>query len=154
MLASSLAFHGKVSQNTSLMTESYKWYGVGLRAHQKQLQILSNHKKKPSIEEICMAIMLSFFEIISSTTHTAYFQHIMGAMKLLEMVGPEGCREATIGRLYQVVKAQMVCYEPHASSVPLTAGLGLCGNHNSQIIVLGETGMDSGDILRTTKDGI
>jgi len=99
---------GRVSGNASILAESYKWYGVGIEKQRKILQALQSEKRLPTVEDICNAVLLSFFEIACSTSSAAYFQHIIGAARLVEMRGPEACSSGILQQLFTTLRIQLL----------------------------------------------
>src|ERR1700735_3045555 len=85
IVAASVIYFGSLSNEKSVVVEGYKWYGSSLERQRQQIENSSHQNTLPAAEEICMPIMLSFFEVICSTSPTAYFQHIAGATKFLEI---------------------------------------------------------------------
>jgi hypothetical protein len=110
IVAASVIYFGSLTNVESVVIEGYKWYGLSLERQRRQLQLSSHRNTPPTVEEICMPIMLSFFEVICSTSPTAYFQHIIGAAKLLEGRGPEACKSGTFHQLFKTVRVQMVSH--------------------------------------------
>lgn len=112
MLSITLAFdsvHSKNSDNKSLLMEAYKWYGFGLTVQRRQLEALArNPGQKPTLEQICMPVLLGYFEVTIASEHTAFINHWKAAMNLLEMAGPEAFQEDTLHRLFQIGRLQMM----------------------------------------------
>jgi hypothetical protein len=108
VMAASLAYYGRYSNDERIIAESYWWYGDGLARQIQTLAIMQREQREPTIEEICAPLMLSFFEITCSTSPTAYFQHLMGAARMLEKHGPEKCSEGVLFALYQTLRLQLV----------------------------------------------
>jgi hypothetical protein len=118
ILASSLASLGLSSNNRDLTTEALKWYGFGLSRQRHQLALIQRKKLTPTIEDVCMPMCLSFFEVTCSTSPHAYFMHCIGASKMLELVGPKGCGSDAFYSLFQTVRAQMVSLSISSISPP------------------------------------
>lgn len=108
IIAASMIYAGKNSGNTSAVVESYKWYGAGIEKQRKLLQELQRQKRVPTVEEICNPILLSFFEITCNTSATGYFQHLIGAARLLEMRGPEACSSGILQQVFLTLRIQLV----------------------------------------------
>jgi hypothetical protein len=109
VLASSLGYYGKLAKSKSMIMEAYKWYGFGLRKQRSQLQHFHPENRKPSMEEICLPIMLNLFEIICGTNLKPYFQHVMGAARMIEIRGPTACGSKELRMIFGTVRSQMVC---------------------------------------------
>jgi hypothetical protein len=111
VLAAALVLHGELSQDLCCEIEARKWYGYALK-HQrmKVLQAFrSSEKITPGMEDITAAVMLAYYEVISSTSGIAYFQHILGAKALLDTLGPQNCQWGYFYQLFQTVRLHMVC---------------------------------------------
>jgi hypothetical protein len=108
IVAASVIYLGRLSNQKTVVMEGYKWYGSSLERQRRQLQLSSYRGTPPTAEEICMPIMLSFFEVICRTSPKTYFQHIVGAAKLLDIRGPEACKSGIFHQLFQTVRVQMV----------------------------------------------
>jgi hypothetical protein len=115
LLAASLAFHGKLTNDKSILIEAYKWYGFGLRKQRSLLECFCPEKRQPILMEICMPIMLTTFESVCGTNLAAYFQHAVGAARMLEMMGPEACGSNELHSMFSTVRVQMVCDLPVCS---------------------------------------
>jgi hypothetical protein len=89
--------------------EAYKWYGLVLGAQRRQLEALRrNPEQKPLVEHVCMPVVLGYFEVICPSEPTAYINHWKAAMKMLEMAGPEACRDNVLYKVFQIARLQMV----------------------------------------------
>lgn len=108
ILAASLGFYGKLAKSKSVLMEAYKWYGFGLRKQRSQLAHFNLESRKPTLEEICMPIMLNFFELVCGTNLTAYFHHLLGAARLIELQGPAACAGKELHGIFKTVRSQMV----------------------------------------------
>jgi hypothetical protein len=108
IIAASLAYYGRYFNDERIIAESYWWYGDGLARQIQTLAIMQRERREPTIEEICAPLMLSFFEITCSTSPTAYFQHLMGAARMLEKHGPEKCSEGVLFAIFQTLRLQLV----------------------------------------------
>jgi hypothetical protein len=69
----------------------------------------SSEKITPGMEDITAAVMLAYYEVISSTSGIAYFQHILGAKALLDILGPQNYQWGYFQQLFQTVRLHMVC---------------------------------------------
>ena len=77
----------------------------------KIIEELDGGGRKPTMEEVCAPIMLSFFEAACGTSPTAYFHHLLGAARLLEKHGPVECSEGILFGLFQTLRIQIVWQE-------------------------------------------
>lgn len=108
VLAVALGYHGKLVNSKSVMVEAYKWYGFAIRKQRSQLEQFQPETKQPRLEQICLPIMLTIFEIICGTNLTPYSQHVMGAARMLEVLGPAAWKEKQWCLIFRTVRTQMV----------------------------------------------
>jgi hypothetical protein len=111
VLAASLALYGNLSNQPTIVTEAYKWYGSGLKRQRKRLLLQEPETMAPiipTVEDVSMALLLAYFEVVFHTSPEAYFQHHTGASKMLELMGPEACRTGVLHELFQTVRFHMV----------------------------------------------
>lgn len=106
--AVSLVYCGLVSNSPMLAADSYRWYGAALTRQRRIISELDKNSRKPTIEEICAPIILSFFEVACGNPHTATFNHLHGAARLLERHGPAACSEGILFSLFQTLRILMV----------------------------------------------
>jgi hypothetical protein len=90
------------------MVEAYKWYGFAIKKQRNHLEHFHPETRQPSLEQICLPIMLTVFEIICGTNLTPYSQHVMGAARMLEVLGPAACRGKQVQLIFKTVRTQMV----------------------------------------------
>ena len=116
ILAVMLAFdsvHSNSSDNKSVLMKAYKFYGFGLNVQRRQLEAFThNPEQKPTVEQICMPIILGYFEVLCASENTAFINHWKAAMNLLEMAGPEAFQEDGLHRIFQIGRLQMVGDRP------------------------------------------
>jgi hypothetical protein len=110
ILAASIAHYALSVQRQTSLVEAFDWYSVGLQQQRRKLkQILGSSRiEPPSAELICMPMMLSFFEVLCSTSSLGYFQHLIGATTLLQIRGPEDCKHGFLHLLFKSLRIQMV----------------------------------------------
>jgi hypothetical protein len=108
VLAVALGYHSKLVKSKAIMVEAYKWYGFAIKKQRNQLERFLPETKQPSLESICLPIMLTIFEIMCGTNLTGYSQHVIGAAKVLETLGPETCRAKELQLIFRTVRTQMV----------------------------------------------
>jgi hypothetical protein len=106
--AASMMYYGRRTNDKTIMMEAYKSYGAALLSQRKTLQDIFNGKREPTIEELCVPLLLSFFEISCCTSQTAYFQHLCGAGTLIELYGPEKCSEGILFEIFHALRLQLV----------------------------------------------
>lgn len=113
ILAASLAIYGNLSNQPTIVTEAYKWYGSGLKRQRKRLlfqEAETMTRSTPTVEDVSMALLLAYFEVVFHTSPEAYFQHHTGASKMLELIGPEACQTGVLHELFQTTRFHMVLF--------------------------------------------
>lgn len=110
IMAPVLALHSKLSRNQDLEVAARKYYGYGLTHQRNELMHISCTTKQasPSAADITTAVMLAYYEVISSTSGNGFFQHMLGAMAMLEMIGPSACKTGIMHQLFTTVRIHMV----------------------------------------------
>ncbi|KAF9885843.1 hypothetical protein FE257_012315 [Aspergillus nanangensis] len=106
-LAAALALHSRRSGSPGGEVQARVWYDQGLKQQQKILSCPGS-SIKPGVEEVSAAILLAYYEVISSTSGMGYFQHVLGAQALLSLIGPNSCQDGNLHQLYQTVRLHMV----------------------------------------------
>jgi hypothetical protein len=106
--AVSLLYCGLFSNDHVIAAESYRWYGAALTRQRSKIKELDNNNRKPTVEEVCAPIILSFFEVACGNSHAAQFHHLQGAARLLERHGPDECSEGLLFSLFQTLRLLMV----------------------------------------------
>ncbi|MCJ1414003.1 hypothetical protein MMC32_000328 [Xylographa parallela] len=110
ILAASLALYGTLAHEQAIVLIAHKWYGIGLNRQRKRL--IDGRKQgqsmMPTVEDISMALLSAYFEVFFSTNPEAYFQHQIGASKLLEARGPQDCQTGVLHELFQTVRFHMI----------------------------------------------
>ena len=101
--ATSMAMYGKMTGTEDIEIEAIKWYSRGLESQRQSLQLAAKAPTSaiPTDGTVCTAILLSLFESIISTTPTGWLRHYSGAVKMLEMMGPEKCQSQLTHRLFR-----------------------------------------------------
>lgn len=122
VLSASLALYSKLpgNKNTACAVAAREYYGVCLQRMQRRLHLLqkspqtakSSQSQSQSCREkdVCMALMLAYYEIISATTPDAYFQHVRGAEAFLGAMGAGVCRESWVHDLFCAIRLHMVSF--------------------------------------------
>lgn len=117
--AATIAHYGKRSGDVAVQTEACRWYDKGLKkqvheSQQTQLRLTNgeNLDDKLGVAAICAPIMFSLFESLMTTSFAAWASHLTGAIKLLEMRGPDACRSGVIHQLFRTARLGAVSL-PH-----------------------------------------
>lgn len=101
--ATSMAMYGRMTGTEDIEIEAIKWYSRGLKSQRQTLQLAAKAPTSaiPTDGTVCTAIMLSLFETMISTTPTAWLRHYGGAVKMLEVMGPEKCQSKLTHKLFR-----------------------------------------------------
>jgi len=101
--ATSMAMYGRMTGTEDIEIEAIKWYSRGLESQRQSLQLAAKAPTSviPTDGTVCTAIMLSLFESIISTTPTGWLRHYGGAVKMLEVMGPEKCQSKLTHKLFR-----------------------------------------------------
>lgn len=101
--ATSMAMYGRMTGTEDIEIEAIKWYSRGLESQRQSLQLAAKAPTSaiPTDGTVCAAIMLSLFESIISTTPTGWLRHYGGAVKMLEVMGPEKCQSNLTHKLFR-----------------------------------------------------
>lgn len=103
--AGSMFFYGSLADDVSIKTEACRWYTRSL----KGLQDLLSHKTSSFTGDvICAVVMLTHFENLAGTSTEAWFQHVRGAVMMLESGGVESCREGFLHQLFRHLRILVV----------------------------------------------
>ena len=102
--AASMAFYARLHQDTSVLTDSYRWYITSLSRQRIALSNLDT-KAVPSHDILLVPIILAVYEVYAGTTPMSVFQHLTAASKILEMMGPRNC---AAGVAHQLLRAMRV----------------------------------------------
>lgn len=117
VLSASLALYSKMPRNTSpaCAVAAREYYGVCLQRMRTRLYLLQNSPQTAKSqscreEDVCMALMLAYYEIISATAPEAYFQHVRGAEAFLRAMGVKVCRGGQVHDLFCAIRLHMVSF--------------------------------------------
>ncbi|KAF2496716.1 hypothetical protein BU16DRAFT_560037 [Lophium mytilinum] len=104
--AASLAFYGRICQDESTVIEACRWYSTSLQSQRENLELerVGRDERDTSVAAICVAILLSTFESMISTTPLGWLQHSEGAVKVIEILGPEACQSGLLHSLFRSVR--------------------------------------------------
>jgi hypothetical protein len=111
MQAAALGYYAARSKDTRALRRACEIYGRALQTHRASLGTLhSNRCTETSfaVDVLRGTLMLSFCEALYCTSPTAYAEHINGATKVLEMVGPEKCSTGSLNQLFFSLRSQTV----------------------------------------------
>jgi len=108
IVAAAMIHSAGLLTNKDILIEGYKWYGASLSSQRRELAVINQVKRKPTFEELCTPLMLSFCEISCCTSQTAYFHHLLGAAELLSRHDPGRCTKGILLEIFQVLRLQLV----------------------------------------------
>ncbi|KAF1985155.1 hypothetical protein K402DRAFT_405306 [Aulographum hederae CBS 113979] len=104
--ATGTAFYATHSSQPGASDAARKIYGDALQA---QTQMLRSAKPGvPTPHMIYTALMLSYFECLYATSANGYVGHVEGAVKMLELAGPEICQSGMMYQLFLNLRTQML----------------------------------------------
>ncbi|KAF2801614.1 uncharacterized protein BDZ99DRAFT_528339 [Mytilinidion resinicola] len=104
--AASMAFYGRICQDENTVIEACRWYSASLQSQRESLELarVGRDERDTSVAAICAAILLSTFESMVSTTPLGWLQHYEGAVKVIEILGPEACQSGLLHSLFRSVR--------------------------------------------------
>ena len=107
-----MCFYGVLTGNIPIRTNAYSWYAGSLRSLHSLLQnratMGDGNMAVPTEDIICASIMMSQFEIMASTTPTAWMQHVEAAAAMLVNRGPENCSLGLAHQMFLTVRLFIV----------------------------------------------
>ncbi|KAJ4184015.1 hypothetical protein NW767_013358 [Fusarium falciforme] len=111
--AASMISYGTLAGDMSIKTAARKWYAEALH----HLQCLLT-KGNVSVDEsiICAVVMLIHFETWAGTSQKAWLRHLKGAAMLLQVAGPESCRDGFMHQIFSHLRFQMASI-PHCNYI-------------------------------------
>jgi hypothetical protein len=108
--AATMVHYGVVTVNVSIQTAAYRWYAKALQGQRTFLQkgrlVLS--RTMPTAEEILSPVVLTLFELVSSTTPTGWIEHILGSATMLQLRKPENCQTGLAHLLFRSLRVSVV----------------------------------------------
>lgn len=124
--AATMAHCGKRRGDLSMQNEACRWYDKGLEkqmleSQQTQLKLANGENVDDTlgVAAICAPILFSLFESLMTTSFAAWASHLRGAIKMLEMRGPENCQSGIIHQLFRTARLGAVSlYTPHFIRFP------------------------------------
>lgn len=102
--ASSMALYSSMEEDVVIQREACRWYIMGLRSEQKQLA--SNMVITDGT--LCAPMLLSFYEMIRSTSAYNWMNHMTATARLLQLRGVDGFDTDFAHRLFCSVRLAMV----------------------------------------------
>ena len=112
LVAASLAHYGEICDDKSAKMAARKLYGEELMRQRRRMIVLESGVV-PSLEDVVIPIVLAFFELVEPTSPVGYFGHVIGAEKVLSLMGPERCASEDIDTIFQIVRSDNVSMVIH-----------------------------------------
>lgn len=112
--AASMAFYARVHHDTSVLTDSFRWYITSLNRQRMSLSKLDS-RTVPGHVHILVPIIFGVYEVYAGTTPMSVFQHLTAASKVLEMIGPRNCASGLANQLFRAMRVSDVI-----SALPFT----------------------------------
>ena len=114
--AASMSVYGKKTGNKPIQVEACRSYAKGLeiqlaetRLNQRKLTAGVDAGEIYDAEAVCVPMMFCFFEAMMCTSFSAWAQHAMAAGKMLEMLGPQQCRDGILHYIFRTARLVTVC---------------------------------------------
>jgi hypothetical protein len=108
--AAMMVHYGVMTVNGSIQTEAYRLYAKALEGQRKFLQKdrLGLSRTMPNEGDILSPVVLSLFELVSSTTPTGWIDHQLGAASMIQMRKPENCRDGLVHLIFRSMRLTIV----------------------------------------------
>jgi hypothetical protein len=108
--AAAMAYYGILTSDESIQTDACRWYAMGLTCQRSFLQKCAIRRpvEMPTAGDICAPVMFSIFEVVVCTAPSGWIHHLSAAGRMLEMRGPENCRDGTAHMLFRTVRVSSV----------------------------------------------
>ena len=111
-----MSVYGKKTGNQPIQVEACRSYAKGIenqlaesRSNQRKLTAGVEACEIYDAEAVCVPMMFCFFEAMMCTSFGAWAQHAMAAGKMLELLGPQKCRDGLLHYLFRTARITTVC---------------------------------------------
>ncbi|RFU27474.1 hypothetical protein B7463_g8865, partial [Scytalidium lignicola] len=112
--AATMAFYGSFTRHGGIQAKSDQWYRLGLERYRLHIQryvgLSASSYELPGEEIICAALMFAYFELARRKPGSAWLQHYVGAVNLLELRGLEYCQTGIGHSYFLAVRLGMAWY--------------------------------------------
>jgi hypothetical protein len=109
--ATMIAF-GSMSKNIDMQREAMWWYTYTLRLQSigvgQYMQPPPSMPTIPTPDDLCISMMLMYYELIHPTSPGSWVRHLYGAARLLELRGPENCQSGFPHVLFRALRLLVV----------------------------------------------
>lgn len=103
--AASMISYSRLAYDETLQKEALRWYGTALGDLQSNI---SRFPRRVTDTAICSVVMLMHFETWASTFPKSWLQHVKGACRMLEVLGPQACQDGFIHMIFVHMRLQIV----------------------------------------------
>lgn len=109
--ATMIAF-GRMSKNIDMQREAMWWYTYTLRLQSigvsQYMQPPPAKSTIPTPDDLCISMMLMYYELIYPTSPGSWVRHLYGAARLLELRGAENCQSGFPHVLFRALRLLVV----------------------------------------------
>ncbi|RDW67589.1 hypothetical protein BP6252_08985 [Coleophoma cylindrospora] len=106
--ATCMAFYGVLNGQVSIQTEARRTYVRALESRRADLgqgTLQTQMGRIPvSEEDICLTLVLSYYELVLKTSPAAWVHHLHAAAAMIEAKGPEECQSGFMHQLFRTVR--------------------------------------------------
>ncbi|KAB8229864.1 uncharacterized protein BDW43DRAFT_314513 [Aspergillus alliaceus] len=122
VLATSMLLLAIQSREERIFVESLGYYCQALISLRRQLPLVTDPQNPDFLPLTCVAIVLSFFEALCGTLFNGYYQHVQGAVVLLQIQGPRNCALVPYHSLFYAVRNHAICASLMTGKISPLAG--------------------------------
>ncbi|THZ87921.1 hypothetical protein D6C84_01342 [Aureobasidium pullulans] len=101
LLALSKSFYGRVQNETSMIRQGIGMYGQCLTSIHKRISCV----EKNAVTDVVLSILIMGFyeatQMMLCTSHDAWVRHGLGISILIQIQGPEACRDRTMFEIFR-----------------------------------------------------
>ena len=131
-----MSVYGKKIGDESIQVEACRCYARGIesqlvesRANQQKLTTGIHAEDIYDEEAVCVPLMFCFFESMMCTSFAAWAQHSNAAGQMLEMLGPQKCRDGVLHHLFCSVRVATVFFDNKNRHLSLTVCRSITESH-------------------------
>ena len=105
--AVSLAFAAQNVRDPSMAQAACEYYGNSLRYHQFSFKAPPGKDpcKKKAVNALPVTVLLSYFEMIQSTSPDAWLKHTLAADRLFALLGTDALSDDLLNHLYFIIRS-------------------------------------------------
>jgi hypothetical protein len=105
--AVSMAFYGKLHNDSNILVDSWRWYTLSLSAQRLSISRLKGDSI-PEEEEVVVPLILALYEIYVGATASGSMAHLVAAGEIMNMRGPSNCKSGAIWPLFKGIRSSDV----------------------------------------------